>query len=84
MTDIRIYYLQYEEIEKTVNSTSFDAKNVPAILDRLKSLMASGNELDTRFIALNKDYLYPTELAGENELRNAKALLLYSRLARKK
>jgi hexosaminidase len=84
MTDIRIHYLRYEEIELAVNSSSFNPENIPAILSRLKSLMAAGDDLDKRFIALNKDYLYPGELAQENELRNAKVLLLYNRLSRKR
>jgi hexosaminidase len=84
MTDIRIHYLRYEEIEKTVNSPSFAINRVPAILKQLEALMATGSELDKRFIALNKNYLYPAELAQENELRNVKARLLYQRLSRQK
>ena len=44
----------------------------------------AGNELDKRFFDLNKNYLYPAELAQENELRNVKVRLLYQRLSRKK
>jgi hypothetical protein len=82
MTDIRIHYLQYEEIEKAANSASFDARQIPAIITQLEGLMSTGNELDKRFIDLNKDYLYPAELAEENELRNVKVRLLYQRLSR--
>ncbi len=84
MTDIRIHYLQYEEIEKTTNSVAFDTQQIPAILTQLEGLMLAGNELDKRFITLNKDYLYPAELAEENELRNVKVRLLYQRLSRKR
>jgi hexosaminidase len=84
MTAIRIHYLKYEEIERTVNADSFTPKKIPAILIQLKSLMTAGDELDKRFVALNKDYLYPAELADENELRNVKIRLLYQRLSRKK
>jgi hexosaminidase len=84
MTDIRIHYLRYEKIEKTANSESFDPKQIPAILTRLKALMLAGNELDKRFINLNQNYLYPAELAQENELRDVKVRLLYQRLSRKK
>jgi hexosaminidase len=84
MTDIRIHYLQYEQIEKMVNSTSFNTDQIPAILIRLENLIATGNGLDKRFITLNKDYLYPAELAEENELRNVKVRLLYQRLSRKR
>jgi hexosaminidase len=84
MTGIRIHYLRYEEIEKTVNADTFSPGKIPSILARLKALMVTGNELDQRFIALNKSYLYPAELAQENELRNAKVRILYDRLSRKK
>jgi len=84
MTDIRIHYLRYEEIEKMVNSSSFNPQKVPAILLQLKKLIATGDELDKRFIALNQGYLYPAELTQENELRNAKVRLLYNRLSRKR
>lgn len=81
MTDIRIHYLRYEEIEKEANSGNFNRSD---ILSRLKTLMVNGGQLDTRFNTLNKDYLYPGELAQENELRNVKVRLLYQRLSRKK
>jgi hypothetical protein len=84
MTDIRVHYLRYEEIEKEVNSPSFNSKRVLPILAKLKELMTTGDQLDKRFIALNKDYLYPAELAQENELRNAKVHILYNRLSRKR
>ncbi len=84
MNDIRVHYLRYEEIEKTVNSSSFDPNHIPAILTRLKTLMTKGDELDKRFNELNKNYLYPAELAKENELRNVKVRLLYQRLSRQK
>jgi hypothetical protein len=84
MNDIRIHYLRYEEIEKTVNSSSFSFNQIPGILVQLKTLMIAGNELDRRFIGLNKNYLYPAELAQENELRNVKVRLLYQRLSREK
>jgi hypothetical protein len=84
MTDIRLHYLRYEEIEKTVNSLSFNPQKIPIILAKLNELMTTGDQLDKRLIALNKDYLYPAELAQENQLRNAKVRLLYNRLSRKK
>ena len=84
MNDIRIHYLRYEEVEKTVNSPSFDPNHIPAILSQLKMLMTKGDELDKRFNELNKNYLYPAELAQENELRNVKVRLLYQRLSRQK
>jgi len=82
MADIRVHYLRYEEIEKEANADSFPSAKIPAILTRLKALMVAGNELDKRFTELNKNYLYPAEIAEENELRNAKIRLLFDRLSR--
>jgi hypothetical protein len=84
MMDIRLHYLKYELIEAKVNSPSFSIAQVPGVLDELKKLIAVENDLDARFNELNKDYLYPSELAEENQLRNAKVRLLYYRLSRQK
>ncbi|HVW16018.1 MAG TPA: beta-N-acetylhexosaminidase [Mucilaginibacter sp.] len=84
MANIRAYYLSYEEIESRVNSADFSTDQIPGVLDELKGLISNSRELDASFIALNKDYLYPAELAQENDLRDAKARLLYQRLSRRK
>jgi len=84
MTDIRLNYLQYEAIEKRANAPQFSIAGVPAILNELKKVIDDEAELDKRFNTLNQDVLYPAELAQENELRGAKARILYDRLSRKK
>src|SRR5206468_2527559 len=84
MTDIRINYLQYEAIEAHANEPRFTVAGVPAILTELKKVIDDEADLDKRFNSLNKDVLYPAELAQENELRGAKARILYDRLSRKK
>lgn len=81
MQDIRVYYLAYEELEKQVNSSAFTPKQIPEELAQLRQLMLMGDRLDQRFTALNKNYLYPSELTQENELRNTKVRLLYQRLS---
>jgi len=82
MEDIRVHYLAYEEIEKRANAPDFNPGQIPGVLVQLKNLMAEGDKLDQRFNALNKDYLYPSELSQENELRDSKTRLLYQRLSR--
>jgi hypothetical protein len=84
MTDIRVNYLQYEAIEEHTNAPQFTVTGVPAILLELKKVIDNEAELDKRFNTLNKDVLYPAELTQENELRGAKARILYDRLSRKK
>lgn len=84
MTDIRVNYQQYEAIEEHANSPQFTVAGIPAILGELKKVIDDEAELDKRFNNLNKDVLYPAELAQENELRGTKARILYDRLSRKK
>ena len=84
MIGIRAHYLAYEDIEMRVNSPSFNINQLPVILADLKKLMELSDELDKMFKMLNSDYLYPAELAEENDLRNVKVRLLYDRLSRKK
>ncbi|HWD87449.1 MAG TPA: beta-N-acetylhexosaminidase [Mucilaginibacter sp.] len=84
MEDIRAHYLTYEVIEKKANSPEFTPAQVAGALDQLKALMDKGKKIDDRFDLLNKDYLYPSQLAEENALRNAKIKLLYERLSRSK
>jgi len=82
MADIRVYYLNYVQIEKEVNDDSSGQKNVPAYLARLKALMNEEPVLNERFATLNKNVLYPAAIAEENTLRNQKIHILYNRLAR--
>jgi hypothetical protein len=84
MTDIRNYYLQYQVIEKQVNDTTFNDTEKPVVLEKLKTLLASSEGLNTRFNALNKGFLNASDIAYENEVRNIKVINLYNRLARKK
>jgi len=84
MMSIRLHYLDYEWIEAKVNSPAFNSSGVPAMLTKLKSLMEQEKALNIVFDTLNKDYLYPSGLAEENTLRNAKTKLLYDRLSRRK
>jgi hexosaminidase len=84
MVSIRLYYLLYEFVENRLNSPDFDTKEIPLVLTKLESLMKRGEGIDAMFELANRDYLYPAEIAQENELRNAKVKLLYDRLSRKK
>lgn len=84
MADIRDYYLRYQAIEKQVNEASFTLAQNDAVLDSLSRLLANGRTLDDRFRELNKDFLNPSQIEEENEIRNAKVIILYDRLSRKK
>lgn len=82
MADIRVYYLNYIQIEKELNDDNFRRGDIPAYLTRLKALMNEEAELNERFTTLNKGALYPAAIAEENILRNQKIHILYNRLAR--
>ncbi len=82
MNDIRIYYLQFANIESQVNGDSVLQVNIPSYLSRLKTLMAKEQTLNRRFTALNQDLLYPAAIAEENTLRNQKIHILFDRLSR--
>jgi hexosaminidase len=84
MADIRVHYLTYQNIEKQVNEKTFGKKELPGVINALSTLIKNSEKLDQRFIALNKNYLYPAELAQENELRNSKPKILYARLTRQR
>jgi hypothetical protein len=84
MIDIRNYYLRYQAIEHQANEDSFTIDQTPTILRQLKDLLADSKGLDDRFAKLQKGYLYPGQIEEENQLRNAKVIILYDRLSRKK
>jgi len=82
MAAIREQYLTYMALEIRVNDSSFKEEEIPAILKQLKALKT--DQLDKRFIKLNKDTFFKAELEQENKLRNSKINALYKRLSRNK
>lgn len=84
MADIRMLYLSYQKIEAEVNDANFSNSNIPSILAQLKKLLSTAKLIDQRFLSLNKNTLYVTELQEENNLRNSKINLLYQRLAKER
>ncbi len=84
MADIRVQYLHFLQIEKQANEVNITPAEISLLLDKLKKLMANAVLLDQRFIALNKETFYLSELKKENELRDGKMGVLYNRLARRR
>ncbi len=84
ISDIRDYYLRYQAIEKQANEESFTAAQTASAVQELKDLLAGSSALDDRFAKLNKGYINPSQIEEENQLRNAKVIILYDRLSRKK
>ncbi len=72
MAGIRLYYVQFHEILERLNSPSFTPDQVPGVLQELKNMMMNETVLDMHFNELNKNYLNPSELKQENDLRNVR------------
>ncbi len=81
MADIRVYYVNFMEIEKEVNSDDFSRSNIPIYLTRLNALMNLEPDLNKRFRTLNQDVLYSAAIDEENNLRTQKIHNLYNRLS---
>jgi hexosaminidase len=84
MAGIRSHYLEFHYVLQKVNTPTFTNAQVPEVLQELKNVMATEETLNRQFIELNKNYLNPSELEQENDLRNIRVRLLYDRLSRKK
>jgi len=80
MADIRVQYIRFLEIEKQVNENDFSQAAIPSLLQKLQALMATAALIDQRFIALNKNSFYMSELKLANQYRNIMLQLLYDRL----
>jgi len=84
MADIRVQYISFLVIERQANAGSFTAAALPPILKKLRVLLANEILLDQRFIELNRNSFYPSELKEENRLRSLKLRMLYDRLGKLK
>lgn len=84
MMEIRGNYLAYKYIEAKVNAASFGPGNLSQVLAQLKEIIGRGTQISNKFIRLNIDAYYRSELEDENNNRNLPAILLYRRLSRQR
>lgn len=82
MAAIRVQYLAYQSIESRANAPGMTADQLQSLIPELEALRT--NELDKKFSELNSEVMYPSEIAQENQLRNAKINVLLDRLKRLK
>ena len=80
MADIRVQYLLFQVLEQQANAPSFRREDIPAVLQKLRILLARAPILSKRFIDLNEGSFYLSELKQENQLRSCKVQALYDRL----
>lgn len=77
MLDIRINYLAYKKIELFYESPAYSRSHAAELIKQLQPLVAESDELDKRFIALNKDYLKAGQSEYINHIRSEKMKSLY-------
>lgn len=72
MAEIRQFYLQVLLIEAEMNTDEYTAASHEKIHARLIQLKNKSLYLNQKFSALNKDFLYASEISKENDQRNYK------------
>ena len=82
MLDLRINYLRYKEIEFIFNSSTYDVTQAEKLLQRLYQIITEAEDLDNRFIDMNKNYLKSGQAKEINTLRTEKMKELYQALQR--
>ena len=82
MTDIRVQYLEMYLLEDQLNKNAFNGNEYAQIEAGLKKVLAASDELDKRFIALNRDTFYLSELMAENKIRRYHIQVLYDRVSK--
>lgn len=84
MLDLRDHYLAFKEVESRFNSPDFSIDDRESIVAELDPLIRDSRKLDKRFSRLNRGFLYDTEIAEQNMIRNRKLMLLHERLTGKR
>ncbi|WP_199270241.1 family 20 glycosylhydrolase [Algibacter sp. L3A6] len=84
MADLRVHYLDFKAVDIKYNAPDFTRSQVPILLKELDVILEDAKQLDKRFIALNKGFLYDAELEEQNKLRVQAVHTLYDRLAKLK
>ncbi|MGS2741592.1 beta-N-acetylhexosaminidase [Sinomicrobium sp. M5D2P17] len=78
MADIRVHYLSCIAVEEEMNRESFDSSKIPKLLGTLNDI--PWRKTDGKFIRLNRQVFYVSELEKENRLRNKRRQTLIGKL----
>lgn len=84
MTDLRMHYLDFKQIESVYNSDGFNQEMVSSLIDKMEAVLEDSKQLSARFSELNKGFLYDAEIQEQNRLRILPMQVLYSRLSKSK
>ena len=80
MADLRQYYLSYKQVLAAYNAVDFNRAKAGQLLQQVEELLDMSKGLDSRFGALNKDFLKAPEIVKQNAVRNRPVRQLYQRL----
>ncbi|UZR96415.1 beta-N-acetylhexosaminidase [Chondrinema litorale] len=84
MADLRMHYLDFKGVEAKYNADSFTIAQTSELVSELEKILKDAKALNRRFTALNKGFLYDTEIEHQNQLRVMPIQLLYDRLMKVK
>jgi hypothetical protein len=84
ISDTRLQYLIYQDIEARANESDITADQLPQLIHQLRTVIQSTKVLNKKYISLNRKVFYSSELEQDNQLRIIKMQLLYERLSRKR
>lgn len=80
MLDIRILYLSFKELEAGYQSKDFSRELAMQYLTNLETLLTTAKDIDSRFLQLQKGYLYEEEIMEINRWRSEKMIDLHKTL----
>ncbi|PRX51637.1 family 20 glycosylhydrolase [Salegentibacter salegens] len=84
MADLRMHYLKFKAIEARYNSPEFSIDQTPELAEELENIFDEAKVLNRRFTALNKGFLYDSEIKEQNDIRIQPVQVLYDRLVKLK
>ena len=82
MKDIRANYLKFKQTEVLVNSAAFNTTMIPNVLENLKEILKTDEDLSSRFTKLNSHPLHAGQIEEENRIRKKRVKILYDQLAK--
>ncbi|MEO8206626.1 MAG: glycoside hydrolase family 20, partial [Chthoniobacterales bacterium] len=82
MADFRELHTRLRKVEARIQSEKFALSHVPALQKELTKLVQENKKATSRYLKLNRAYLYPQQLEEETAYRTKKLHLLHQRLSR--
>lgn len=82
MADLRLQYLSFQRIQAQANADTTSPEELQVLAKQLKDYLVTAQKLDKRYIQLNKDAFYVSELETENRLRNKPAVVLWEQISK--